>query len=53
MKLYKVQYTETSNVIQSNLTLAEAQECIRVYELIDTDNEEYIPNLYEIEQMKD
>lgn len=48
MKKYKIQDREAGNVIESNLTLQEAQEQVKIYEQMDIDDDTYVADFYEI-----
>ena len=51
-KMYQVECPQISVVFEDNLTLAEANEYVRISEEIDKDNEEYFPNFYLITEMQ-
>ena len=59
MKLYKIQDREAGNIIEENLTLEEAKECVKKYEEIDKSGywndgvDCYVPDFYEIKEMEE
>lgn len=48
MTTYKIQNRDSGEIMESGLTLIEANEIVHSYEKEDKDDEVYIPDLYQI-----
>jgi Tfp pilus assembly protein PilX len=52
MKFYQIQYRETGNVIENNLSFEQAEALVKRYEEIDIANYFNTPDFYEIKEME-